>query len=462
MKQHTIQTAIALALLASSAVHAQDAVQWKVANGGNGHWYTWRPCATGVDANIKATELHGDLVSIVSVEENEHARQILAESGRTFAMLGYIQADNQPGPEIGWAWSSGEPTTFTNWTDFDGGYGFVAPDDRPCAGATAAEDNQCNQGIMYPDGRWDDIERGPSCGGFASSSVAIIEWSADCNNDNIVDYGQCRDGTLLDTNGNNVPDSCEGSHQPIHGYDFQSGVLDQFGAVNGVLVNGASISNGSLYTDGIDDYVQFPEQIIPTSGPFTVALRFRTTAIPTGWMELISQGCSGCGSFYLGRALNAQWRYWLDNADIQTGIPYPADSSWHDVAATYQPDGITKLYVDAQLVAQYVAPPLTATGQPTRLACQFDFQEHHQGYIDVLRIYDVALTAAEIAHLTNSCVGDILVDRIINGADLGALLSYWGPVTSSPVSMSCDLNGDGLVNGGDLGMLLANWGTCPN
>ena len=132
------------------------------------------------------------------------------------------------------------------------------------------------------------------------------------------------------------------------------------------------------------------------------------------------------------------------------------------MAATYQPDGITKLYVDAQLVAQYSAPPLTATGQPTRLACQFDFQEHHQGYIDVLRIYDVALTAAEIAHLTNSCVGDIVVDRIISGADLGALLSYWGPVTSSPVSMSCDLNGDGLVNGDDLGMLLANWGTCPN
>jgi hypothetical protein len=179
-------------------------------------------------------------------------------------------------------------------------------------------------------------------------------------------------------------------------------------------------------------------------------------------MELISQGCSGCGAFYLGRAPNAQWRYWLDDSEIQTGIPYPADSSWHDVAATYQPDGITKLYVDAQLVAQYSAPPLTATGQPTRLACQFDLQEHHQGYIDGLRIYDVALTAAEIAQLTDSCVGDILVDRIINGGDLGALLSYWGPVTSSPVSMSCDLNGDGLVNGVDLGSLLANWGSCPN
>lgn len=58
------------------------------------------------------------------------------------------------------------------------------------------------------------------------------------------------------------------------------------------------------------------------------------------------------------------------------------------------------------------------------------------------------------------CVGDILADSIINGADLGAVLSYWGPVTSSSVSRSCDLNGDGVVNGADLGTLLANWGPC--
>jgi hypothetical protein len=59
------------------------------------------------------------------------------------------------------------------------------------------------------------------------------------------------------------------------------------------------------------------------------------------------------------------------------------------------------------------------------------------------------------------CIGDILADRTINGADLGALLSYWGPVTASPISRACDLNGDGQVSGGDLGLLLSNWGSCP-
>ena len=55
------------------------------------------------------------------------------------------------------------------------------------------------------------------------------------------------------------------------------------------------------------------------------------------------------------------------------------------------------------------------------------------------------------------CVGDIYVNHIIDGGDLGVLLSEWGAVTPTTNS---DLNRDGFVNGADLGMLLANWGPC--
>jgi len=37
----------------------------------------------------------------------------------------------------------------------------------------------------------------------------IIEWSTDCNDDGVVDYGQIKSGELLDTNHNNIPDVCE-------------------------------------------------------------------------------------------------------------------------------------------------------------------------------------------------------------------------------------------------------------
>jgi hypothetical protein len=57
------------------------------------------------------------------------------------------------------------------------------------------------------------------------------------------------------------------------------------------------------------------------------------------------------------------------------------------------------------------------------------------------------------------CIADLFVDRQVNGADLGALLSQWGPASAGTVS---DVNRDGSVDGADLGYLLASWGPCSN
>jgi len=61
---------------------------------------------------------------------------------------------------------------------------------------------------------------------------------------------------------------------------------------------------------------------------------------------------------------------------------------------------------------------------------------------------------------TCQCLADLFVDRQVNGADLGALLAFWGPV--NPALPSADINRDGAVNGADLGYLLNAWGPCPN
>ena len=55
------------------------------------------------------------------------------------------------------------------------------------------------------------------------------------------------------------------------------------------------------------------------------------------------------------------------------------------------------------------------------------------------------------------CVGDLNVDGVVNGADLGLMLSSWGPCgTNCPY----DLNADGQINGADLGLVLSAWGIC--
>ncbi|MFM7259958.1 MAG: thrombospondin type 3 repeat-containing protein, partial [bacterium] len=58
------------------------------------------------------------------------------------------------------------------------------------------------------------------------------------------------------------------------------------------------------------------------------------------------------------------------------------------------------------------------------------------------------------------CLGDVLADGLVNGADLGALLAYWGPVTSSPISQACDINRSGVIDAADLTIVLSSWGVC--
>ena len=62
-------------------------------------------------------------------------------------------------------------------------------------------------GDLQGNGAWNDM---PAYGCDNDPVISyVIEWSADCNNDGIVDYGQCQDGMLADYNSNNIPDCCE-------------------------------------------------------------------------------------------------------------------------------------------------------------------------------------------------------------------------------------------------------------
>ena len=67
---------------------------------------------------------------------------------------------------------------------------------------------------------------------------------------------------------------------------------------------------------------------------------------------------------------------------------------------------------------------------------------------------DASLIITVIEEL-EQCVGDLLVDRNVNPADLSILLGAWGQ-SNHPA----DLNGDNTVGAADLSLLLGNWGAC--
>ena len=181
----------AMALAISASVVAEDAVQWRVEDGGNGHWYetdTSNLCFN--QALTKFLSLGGNLVSINSQAENFFVSSLIPNGSS--ALLGLYQDQNSPDytePDGGWRWTDETTVKFTSW-------GGIEPNN-----AVSGEDFVTTN----PDGWWGDTM---ICG-YSNTELTIIEWSADCNGDGIVDYGQIQDGTFADNNANGVPDCCD-------------------------------------------------------------------------------------------------------------------------------------------------------------------------------------------------------------------------------------------------------------
>ncbi len=175
---------------ATFAAQAQQAVQWRVEDGGNGHWYQFVPGPTcWSDAVSLAENNFGHLATFTIPGEQAFMMDRLPNLSQA-----WIGGMRDPGTDIisGWRWVTGEP-----WS----------------SGAIMwGEDNP---GCCYPDefflSVWTGFPAGvhdvPAC--YSVVSGAAVEWSADCNNDGIVDYGQILSGQLVDANSNGIPDTCE-------------------------------------------------------------------------------------------------------------------------------------------------------------------------------------------------------------------------------------------------------------
>ncbi len=141
----------------------------------------------------ESNALGGHLATLTSAEEESFVRvQVPAGScigpAGSEALIGLVQAEQSIEPAGGWSWITGEAFRYSNWRAGE-------PND-------AGNEDAC---LLNVASGWNDgVVAGLGC-----SNAAIYEWSADCNNDGIVDFGQIRAGELADANGNNIPDECE-------------------------------------------------------------------------------------------------------------------------------------------------------------------------------------------------------------------------------------------------------------
>lgn len=109
-----------IATLGFSSVQAAW-VEWKVSDGGNGHYYQAVNDAekTWADANrdaLRATEL-SHLATITSEAEADFVKGLLQPSGPSNIAyhLGAIQLTGASEPRGDWRWVTGEPWIYTDW-----------------------------------------------------------------------------------------------------------------------------------------------------------------------------------------------------------------------------------------------------------------------------------------------------------------------------------------------------------
>jgi hypothetical protein len=223
--KNRMRAAVVAAAAATGSALAQDAVQWRVEDGGNGHWYqfiettnprTWQPTRNW------AQSIGAHLATITSAEEQTFiisiAPQFQDESGGQAWLGGYQDrsASDFSEPHGGWRWVTGEPMTYQPWvhTGSELAYSDFL---------TLAIDVQGRFG-------WNDIPTDYMGG----RRFCFVEFDADCNSDGIVDYGQIRASQLPDGNANGVPDCCESDSDCCIGDIYRDGVIN--GADLGIVL----------------------------------------------------------------------------------------------------------------------------------------------------------------------------------------------------------------------------------
>jgi hypothetical protein len=160
--------------LAGGQAAASEWTQWRVSDGGNGHWYrVTAPELTWSEAEAEAVSHGGHLVTVNDVDENDW---LLSTYGPDYLdwWIGFYQDlsdDDYSEPDHGWKWVS-DPDLCRWVTPY--------PDDDPCYtnwdpgepnNGSPTEECVEMRGInpLEPDGSWNDAP----CDGW--TIVGIIE-----------------------------------------------------------------------------------------------------------------------------------------------------------------------------------------------------------------------------------------------------------------------------------------------
>ncbi|MBW2984055.1 right-handed parallel beta-helix repeat-containing protein [Candidatus Woesearchaeota archaeon] len=238
------------------------------------------------------------------------------------------------------------------------------------------------------------------------------------------------------------------------------------GIVNGGATWITGIKGNALSFDGINDYVQIPDDPVWDTGDYlTISLWFRTNTVQGSYNKLLVHD----------RDFNEQ-RYYIDPS-TSGGIrfcgsyctPYSVnlvDGEWHHVVGVfdrYASDYKYKLYIDNSLAATTPGGDVGLDEGDKGITIGEFANNYFTGDIDEVRIYSRPLSEEEVGALYEDCMINVKWDRPL--LDLGSVLKDSGDLqgranviatgTNDNVNIAC-------VAGGDCAVITPGWTSYPS
>jgi hypothetical protein len=403
---------------ATANANAQQAVQWRVEDGGNGHWYAVVTVPHGITwtaAREAASSRGGYLTSIRSAPEAAFVRTLSESTDGAFGS-GTIQY----GPWIGgsrisgapgWRWMSGETWSFTNW----------------CTGLPnhASGESYTHLARVGTGVCWSDSADKASGGGIASFVVEShtrpdgptgpIEWPA---------------------------------HAGGNGHWYQLVVFPS--PISWAAAKTAAERRGGHLAT-------------ITSAPENAWVYSNIAQYARAWW--CGQDCYGpwLGGFQDRSASDFSepaggWR-WI------TGEPWQF-TAWEpnlpnnavplqDYLHYYGPSSPSSFFTPAAFWDD-----MQTDSEVRSMVVEYDADCNSDGITDIGQIVGGVLPDINGNGVPDSCecLGDVTGNDHVDGVDLAAILGAWG--TDGQNQYDCDIDNDGVVSGTDLAFVLGGWGPC--
>jgi hypothetical protein len=188
---------------------------------------------------------------------------------------------------------------------------------------------------------------------------------------------------------------------------------------DGTLLNGPSLVSSPLGAavqfDGVDDYVEIPDSVSLRVTSMTVVSWVRFPAAPSaGWRMIFEHARNTTNWIAMVKSINGDWWHWRwqnggsgSSNDVGTSRPFTVGTWVHlafSIDLTVVPNKV-QAYIDGVLDTELIGVadlPAAAAGVSTigRSAINGG-GEYLPGLIDEVRVYDHALTSAEVNRLYN-------------------------------------------------------------